>query len=64
MEQNGNLKPNQRKSKSPRRPCLCCGAAFLAEGPFIRLCANCKAGEDWQSGADFALLGREAANDN
>ncbi len=64
MEQNGNCKPDALEPKPQKRPCLGCGAAFLAEGPFIRLCMTCKTGEEWQSGGDFTLLGREAANDN
>lgn len=65
MEQNRNKRLGQQDTKPRKRPCLGCGAAFVAEGPFIRICGPCKESEEWQSGdADFALHGREAANDN
>lgn len=65
MEQNSNIQIERRDTGPKMRPCLGCGAAFVAEGPFIRICPTCKESEEWQSGeADFALHGREAANDN
>ncbi|WP_300439310.1 hypothetical protein [uncultured Mameliella sp.] len=28
------------------RPCLCCGAAFISEGPHNRMCNPCRSGAD------------------
>lgn len=64
MEQNSNIKLEKDRIATVKRPCLGCGGAFVAAGPFNRLCTPCKDNEAWQSGGDFALHGREAANDN
>jgi len=69
MEQNGNKRQNKRQNgpvaKLRLRPCLGCGQAFLAEGPFLRICQICKESEEWQSGdCDVILHQGRAANDN
>lgn len=68
MEQNSNIVRCERSWKM--RPCLGCHAVFSAEGPFNRVCPDCKSSEEWQSGGTcFEIVqspakGRDAANDN
>lgn len=63
MEQNSNKR--SRPSRVAMRPCLGCGAAFVAESPFLRICPLCKESEEWLSGnVDFTLHSQNAANDN
>jgi hypothetical protein len=65
MEQNSNKKQRGHLPKLRLRPCLGCGQAFLAEGPFLRICQLCKESEEWQSGdCDVVLHQGSAANDN
>lgn len=63
MEQNSNKR--LRASCAILRSCLCCGAAFAAESPYLRVCPLCKEGDEWQSGnVDVVQHERRAANDN
>lgn len=63
MEQNSNKRAPA--SRVVPRPCLCCGTAFEAASPFLRVCPLCKESEEWQSGnVDFVQHERRAANDN
>ena len=62
MEQN----INKQKAQACRREvcCLGCGQTFVADGPFLRVCATCKESEEWQSGNCDIALHPAAANDN
>jgi hypothetical protein len=63
MEQNSNKRA--RATRVALRSCLCCGAAFAAESPYLRVCPLCKESEEWQSGnVDFVQHERRPANDN
>jgi hypothetical protein len=65
MEQNSNKKQSGAPRRPRTRPCLGCGQAFSAEGPFLRVCSQCKESEEWQSGdCDVVLHQGRAANDN
>lgn len=32
----------QKRAKSAKRPCMCCGKTFTSDGPHNRLCGACR----------------------
>ena len=53
-----NLPPRSEQRdrfKAKARTCLVCGTSFYSEGPGNRVCDQCKASDDWQSGGACAV---------